>query len=300
MQSFFSVVIPLYNKEPYIAATIESVLNQTYKDFEIIIVNDGSTDRSIDIVNGFSDYRITIITQKNQGLSSARNTGIKHSNCNYIAFLDADDLWCEDYLSTIKNLVKQNSTSKIFATAIKTFRENDEIDLAIKTYREKHVQIISNYFSLKKNLFCPSALVIKKCVFNDVGMFDDLINYGEDEDFFIRCFNVNNLVFYNFKKVYYQKDVTNQLTAPNPNNKRNIPDYSKYLTKVNKHKLKPYIDFIYFKLVVLYKMERNKELVTFYKEKIDVSNLSFIKKIKFYLPIPVFYFLKSVIPFSIR
>ena len=133
---FFSIVIPLYNKEDYIKDTLKSVLNQTYRSFEIIIVNDGCTDSSVEIVKSFSDSRITIFNQKNQGLSGARNSGIKHSKYNYIAFLDADDLWCEDYLNTICNLINLNKESKIYATAVKVIGAKEIVDLNSKNFND--------------------------------------------------------------------------------------------------------------------------------------------------------------------
>lgn len=88
-----SVIIPVYNVEEYISDTIRSVLEQTYSNFELLIVNDGSPDRSVEICQGFNDPRIRIINQLNRGLAGARNTGIRHATGEYIAFLDGDDLW---------------------------------------------------------------------------------------------------------------------------------------------------------------------------------------------------------------
>ncbi|KIC01072.1 hypothetical protein OA88_15890, partial [Flavobacterium sp. JRM] len=90
---FFSIVIPLYNKAYYIENTIKSVLYQSFTDYEIIIINDGSTDNSLEKVLEFNDKRIQLYTQQNQGASVARNLGIEKAKYNYIAFLDADDLW---------------------------------------------------------------------------------------------------------------------------------------------------------------------------------------------------------------
>src|SRR4028118_491035 len=88
-----SVIIPVYQVEKYIAAAVQSVLEQTYKDFELLIIDDGSTDRSLEICQQFSDPRIKIIRQQNQGVCAARNTGIRHAQTEYLAFLDGDDLW---------------------------------------------------------------------------------------------------------------------------------------------------------------------------------------------------------------
>jgi glycosyltransferase involved in cell wall biosynthesis len=88
-----SVIIPVYNVEKYISATVQSVLDQTYKNFELLIVDDGSPDRSIEICQQFDDPRIRIIRQPNRGVAAARNAGIRQAEGEYIALLDADDLW---------------------------------------------------------------------------------------------------------------------------------------------------------------------------------------------------------------
>src|SRR5699024_6424946 len=100
----FSIVIPLYNKELSITNTLQSVLNQTFTDFEVVIVNDGSTDNSVEKVEAFNDPRIRLIHQANAGVSAARNKGIEEANYDWISFLDADDLWMENHLSILKNM----------------------------------------------------------------------------------------------------------------------------------------------------------------------------------------------------
>src|SRR5690606_8126065 len=94
----FSVIIPLYNKENFVAATIDSVLAQSFSDFELIVVDDGSSDNSGQIVQSYTDKRITYIRTENRGVSSARNLGIEKASADYITFLDADDLWKPDFL----------------------------------------------------------------------------------------------------------------------------------------------------------------------------------------------------------
>ncbi|MCK4248925.1 MAG: glycosyltransferase family 2 protein, partial [Candidatus Omnitrophica bacterium] len=103
-----SVIIPVYNSEKFIRETIESVLNQTYYDFEIITVDDGSTDKSADIINSFNDKRISYVYQKNQGISGARNTAISESKGEYIALLDHDDLWLPQKLEKQIPLLENN------------------------------------------------------------------------------------------------------------------------------------------------------------------------------------------------
>src|SRR5690606_27294669 len=103
----FSVVIPLYNKEANIRQTLESVLNQTCTDFGIVIGNDGSKDNSRDVVLSMDDARIRLIDQENAGVSAARNRGIKEARGEWIAFLDADDLWREDKRSEERRVGKE-------------------------------------------------------------------------------------------------------------------------------------------------------------------------------------------------
>ena len=110
-----SVVIPLYNKEKQIAHTLQSVLNQTFQDFEIVIVDDGSTDGSVAEVEKFSDSRIRLIHQKNAGVSAARNRGIEAAKGDLIAFLDADDVWMPEYLATQYHLSQKYPDCNVFA-----------------------------------------------------------------------------------------------------------------------------------------------------------------------------------------
>lgn len=94
---FFSVIIPIYNVEDYLEQCVNSVLNQTYKDLEIILVNDGSKDKCPEMCDDFAkkDERILVLHKKNGGLSSARNFGMDHASGKYILFLDSDDYWSE-------------------------------------------------------------------------------------------------------------------------------------------------------------------------------------------------------------
>ena len=110
-----SVVIPLYNKEKQIKRTLQSVLTQTFQDFEIVIVNDGSTDNSTIEVEKIKDSRIRLIHQENAGVSAARNKGIEEAKYELIALLDADDEWKNKYLEVQYDLYKKYPKCDIFA-----------------------------------------------------------------------------------------------------------------------------------------------------------------------------------------
>ncbi|WP_413307844.1 glycosyltransferase [Bacillus sp. 1P10SD] len=106
-----SIVVPIYNVERYLPACLDTILEQPFSDFELILVNDGSTDNCLDICNEYSlkDDRINVVNKKNGGLSSARNAGIEVSTGKYIVFIDPDDQICENYLESLYNIVEKKN-----------------------------------------------------------------------------------------------------------------------------------------------------------------------------------------------
>ena len=115
-----SVIIPVYNVEKYLKECLDSVINQTLKDIEIICVNDGSTDNSLNILENYAkkDNRIIVISQKNKGLSGARNTGLKYCSGEYVSFIDSDDYVSKDLFElTYNNAISNNSDLVIFKIA---------------------------------------------------------------------------------------------------------------------------------------------------------------------------------------
>ncbi len=188
---FFSIVIPLYNKEKYIKRAIDSILNQTIESFELIIVDDGSMDSSAEVVKTFSDNRIKLISKENEGVSVARNTGILNARSEYIAFLDADDEWLPDFLETIQKLIYDFPLAGVYVTS--TLWENKKGDLVPIVFSTLPVPPwqgeVSNLFKIIANdtsLVTSSSVCIKRSVFEKVGMFPVGIKRGEDLDTWIR------------------------------------------------------------------------------------------------------------------
>lgn len=177
----FSVVIPLYNKELSIESTVQSILDQSFRDFELIIVNDGSKDKSLTVVEKFKDERIRIFTKENGGECSARNYGIKMAKREWIAFIDADDLWKKDHLFIISQLILKYPDKSVFATSI---RNTDE------EYTNQFVSyVIEDYFvdALKKErIITSSSSVINKNCFLEVGYFNENYKLGGDLDMWCR------------------------------------------------------------------------------------------------------------------
>lgn len=162
---FFSVIIPLYNKEGQIKTTLQHVLSQNFVDFEIIIVNDDSTDKSLEIVQSFSDDRITIFSQENQGASSARNFAIKMAKGKYMALLDADDVWYPNHLEEHYKSISMFPEGDLFCNAYALKLSKSHIENASYTIKKRNEpHIIKDYF--KASTIHPigwtSALSIKK------------------------------------------------------------------------------------------------------------------------------------------
>jgi glycosyltransferase involved in cell wall biosynthesis len=179
----FSVVIPLYNKEFSISKTIEYVLSQTLTEFEVIIVNDGSTDNSLKEVEKIDDKRIKIISQRNFGVSSARNLGIKESKHQWLAFLDGDDLWLPNHLEILNEMIRKYTNIRVFSTSYK--HSNSKL-IQKQDYNS---YIITNYFKeiqSNKGFFCSSCALIHKSCFDSVGNFNENLIRGEDLEMWYR------------------------------------------------------------------------------------------------------------------
>jgi len=181
---FFSIVIPLYNKEHFIVQTIQSVLDQTFQDYEILVVNDGSTDASLNSLRVFNDSRIQVFTIKNQGVSHARNFGIKKANAKYVAFLDADDLWLNKHLEQLKKLSEDFPNCGLYANAYvkkmgEITLESDYIDIP-----NAWNGIVKDYFK-SSQFSCvawTSAVMVPKKILEAFNGFDEKITLGAGED----------------------------------------------------------------------------------------------------------------------
>lgn len=180
----FSVVIPLYNKELSIKNTIQSVLDQTCKDFEIVVVNDGSTDSSARVVEAIDDARIRLIDQKNQGVSAARNRCVQEASYDWVAFLDGDDLWAVDHLQEVKTMMQKFPNEKFFATS---FEYSDKRPL-FQLPRSESIFRVENYFreAIQEHLISASSVIIQKSCIVKVGGFNEKLKHGEDLDLWAR------------------------------------------------------------------------------------------------------------------
>jgi len=189
----FSVIIPLFNKGPYVQRSINSVLNQTVQDFEIIIIEGGSEDNGKEIAETFThiDKRIKLYLQIGKGVSGARNQGVSISNGDLIAFLDADDEWMPNYLETIIRINKNYPEAGLYATATKNeFTENVLLDLREEVKKLIPDEgLIFNYFKICKHansIFETSSVTVPNIIFSEFGGFQENAWWGEDLDLWAR------------------------------------------------------------------------------------------------------------------
>lgn len=186
-----SVIIPAYNVEEYIARSISSALNQKVKPFEIIVVDDGSTDNTAKVIGSYKED-IVYVFQENGGSSSARNLGIETARGNWIAFLDSDDEWVDTHLQNFKATLSKFPHIKWYGSSFKFLDtlKKKEINLVPKAHYEGAEKFIlfNDYMSAfpPKAYFSSPTMIIKKSVFDVVGYFDTRKKTSEDVDMWFR------------------------------------------------------------------------------------------------------------------
>lgn len=215
-----SVVIPLYNKAQSIRKTLDSVLAQTYKDFEIVVVDDGSTDGSADVAEAtlreFSGrptgygLEFSVIRKENGGVSSARNAGILAAKGEYIAFLDGDDLWGRDYLKVSAKLIAEFPNAGIYGSASGLVINDVLTDETILYVG--HRGWIENPWIVGPP-FSTSATIVDKKVFAVIGLFDERMTHGEDLDMWWRIVLKYPCVYEDVVHSYYRVDAENSLMS---------------------------------------------------------------------------------------
>lgn len=277
---FFSIVIPLYNKENFITKTINTALNQTFKDFEIIVVNDGSTDDSANKVEAINDKRITLYTIENQGVSHARNYGIRQANSDLICFLDADDFWYSNHLEQLNTLLKKHPDCGLYASA---YQQKIGKTLLASVYKnipkqENWTGIVDEYFnsSLVNSIAWTSAVMIPKHIFDTIGFFDEKITLGagEDTDLWMRIALKHPVAFSNKVTAIHNLDAENRITNSNTN-LRQFLDLDKYKALTNEQKgLKQFLDLNRYSIALQYKLAGNGKKAKEYFNEIDENNLN--------------------------
>lgn len=253
----FSVIIPLFNKAPFIKKTLESVISQTFRDFEIVVVDDGSTDESANIADGIlkdCGCEHKLIHQINTGVSTARNNGIAAANGEYVCFLDADDWWETTFMEEMDKLISEYPDAGLYCTNY-YYVHNGKSTVKL--------DIPSGYFKYCKEYartLCMSASSSSSCIskdiLNEMGGFKPHLKLGEDFDLWIRIALKYGTAILNKPLVYFNNDVPVKLRATHhlhkPENhmlwnltyleeeEKTNPDYKQLIDNLRTYGLMPY------------------------------------------------------------
>ena len=296
----FSVIIPLYNKAPYVAKAIESVLGQTYRDFEVIVIDDGSTDQSLEVAKTFENKSITIVSQPNSGVSTARNNGVKLAKYPYICFLDADDWWHPTFLEEMKRLITDFSDAGIYGSGYYIVKNGQERIAPIGVPQGFERGII-DYCEVYAKILCMPltsiSVAIPKHIFDEEEGFKSKLKFGEDFDLWIRIALKHKVILVNKPLAYYNQDVdrnnrgvaVHKIYSPENHFIFNL-DYL-YDNEKNNHRLKILLDKLRVYILLKYRMQKafpkeyNAEI-----KKVDFSVQPLGVRLQYYLPV---WFLKQ-------
>jgi len=304
----FSIIIPLYNKEKYIRRCIISVINQSFINFELIIVDDASSDNSLQIAKNIKDERITIYVRNKRGYGgyAARNFGIKKAKYNYIAFLDADDEWTSEHLLEINNLIKKYPDTRAFSSGwflkSKNIKKTDSYSLSLDQKKSHKISEFYTEAAKGKSPIYTSVAVFHKTIFADAGYFPDgKCKKGGDIELWLRCMQHSELAHTGKITVIYYKDDISAVTKSISDTEIPYVFFSveKLLkTEKNIHKqtvLKKYANY-YSKISIFHSIVFNKnkkELIKCLYKDIDKRTYSFFKFIMIFPPfilIPLYRF----------
>lgn len=274
-----SIIVPIFNCQNYLNKGIDSLINQTYKSLEIVLVDDGSTDGSEKICDEYSqkDKRIKVLHQKNQGVSSARNNGLKSASGEYIFFMDSDD-----YLdaNAIKELVAISSDNSLARLSIMRHFKNNSIKQEEKN-NESTIAFINNIAESKEDGYCWGFLFERNKILSG---FDSNTSYMEDTLFLIRYLSQIENVVSTTESFYHYIDNSNGISSPKGNITLKIKDALYSLSEINKEGKKLEIPNIDIKinikkiLITEYLMQNaNKEQITEIVKNKEIKNIVNLK-----------------------
>jgi glycosyltransferase involved in cell wall biosynthesis len=298
-----SIIIPLYNKERHIERALESVFAQTYKNYELIVIDDGSTDNSVNIVEEISrNHDIRIFHEENSGVSTARNKGIAEARYDYIAFLDSDDAWNPMFLEKIVSLINKFPQAGAYVTAYDIIRKEGREYTPRFAYLPKDTEevLIPNYFISMlygDPMITSSSVCIKKETFEKAGYFPVEERLGEDKDMWARIALEYPIAFSWYIGATYFENADNRTCL------KYIPNYERYFIKTLQKKLDANEVGDEFKEDVIRYISKN--LIQLAAKNVKTGNPKFAREIlkdercRLYYKHKIFWFLVSLVPFSV-
>jgi glycosyltransferase involved in cell wall biosynthesis len=300
---FFSVIIPLYNKADYISDCLKSALNQNFDDYEIVIVNDGSTDSSVAKVETFTSDKIKLVHQENLGVSKARNNAASCAKGTYIAFLDADDIWKPDHLETLKESILKFKDAGLYCNNYEINHNGNYTKPAQFNFSLSHQPaIIDDFFkaSLRDTVAWTSGTAISKDKFFSIGMFNSLYSTGQDLDLWIRIALTEAIVFNPRITMVYNKSISNSLSKTEKNDVRFIllNAYKDYEDKNGS--LKQYLDLKRYGLALRTKINGESKIYKDTLKTIDFKNLNLKQRLLLKTPTLILKSLNRIRPYVIK
>lgn len=292
---FFSIIIPLYNKELFLEKTLQSVFKQTFFDYEIIIINDGSTDKSLEIAQSFQNEKVKIYSQDNQGVSAARNKGIKESTTNYYCFLDADDLWKPNHLESLYNLIQKFPKAGLYCSRYEFEISKNRTIQTNFDFEDSYEGYLEDFFrsSLIYRIATGSSTCLPKKTYTEIGGFDTKITNAEDTDFWTQIALKHKVAISNKSTAIYNYRIENKSLSKIDIKNRLLPDFDKYAEEEKQNNsLKQFLDLYRIEFALHYHISGNKEKKDFYLK--NVCKESINKKTRILFKVPS-YFLRKML-----
>lgn len=290
----FSVIVPLYNKASYIKKALDSVMEQTFKDYELIVVDDGSTDNSLCIAQDALEktgLNFQLIHQENAGVSTARNNGVAVSHGDFLCFLDADDWWAPTFLERIDWLIREYPDAGIYGTNY-YYVKNNKKRVCVSSTETGYIDYCRVYYEQFAMPLTSISVAINRTVFNEFGGFRPTLKLGEDFDLWIRIALKYKVAFLNEALAFYFQDSDpewrgiRQMQEPKYHMLWNLDylieeeksntDYRRLIDRLRTYSLLPYY------LTKKYRKAAKAEL-----NKVDWSRQSKKTRILYSLPIPI-------------
>ena len=210
----FSVIVPLYNKASYIARTLRSIISQTFDNYELIVVDDGSTDNSYDVayqIIGKENPRWRIVQQANAGVGAARNYGVSFSSGSFVCFLDSDDWWEPGFLEELDRIISCYPNGGLYGTAYYLVKNGQQRPAPIRFNKDFHEGPIDYCNVFWRNLCMPitsSSVAIPRELFLQMGGFNPKLTFGEDFDLWVRIAMHNQVIMSDKKLSNYFQDIS--------------------------------------------------------------------------------------------
>jgi glycosyltransferase involved in cell wall biosynthesis len=208
-----SVIIPMFNAQNFILETLKNLFLQTFNDFEVVIINDGSIDNSFSLVKQVDDPRIVLIDQKNSGVSVARNTAIMRARGEFVAFLDADDLWHTAKLETQVKQLERHTDIDFCYTDRDLFDDVEGLNLSIEIDSDSIEKQQLFPLLLKHNHIHCSSVMVRRSIFAKIGLFDVMLAASEDSDLWIRAAKSNTVLRIASVLSFYRRHDTNTINS---------------------------------------------------------------------------------------